>query len=142
MKVLQFAFDSREESDYLPHNYDKNCVVYTGTHDNETINGWAESAPPEDIAFARKYLGIGENDSLLWPLMRAAMASVAETSILMMPDIIGSDKNGRINTPGSLQDNWQWRIDGGCINDWLAGVLYEYTALYGRLQKPEESEKE
>ncbi len=137
MKVLQFAFDSREESDYLPHNYDKNCVVYTGTHDNETINGWTESAPAEDVSFARRYLGAHENDSLAWPMMRAAMASVAETAILMMPDIIGADKSGRINTPGSLEDNWQWRIDGSCINDWLASVLYEYTALYGRLPKTE-----
>lgn len=140
MKVLQFAFDSREESDYLPHNYGTNCVVYTGTHDNDTILGWSETAPSEDVALARRYLGIGESDSLIWPMMRAAMASVADTCILMMPDLISLGSEGRINTPSTLEGNWRWRINGDCINDWLAEVLYEHTALYGRTKKEKTEE--
>lgn len=135
MKVLQFAFDSREESDYLPHNYPHECVVYTGTHDNDTIIGWSETAPKEDVAFARRYLGVEEGESLCWPMMRAAMMSVADTCVLMMADLVGLDSNGRINTPSTLGNNWNCRIRKECINDWLAGVLYENTALYGRLPK-------
>ncbi len=134
MKVLQFAFDSREESDYLPHNYEKNCVVYTGTHDNDTIKGWTSSAPADDVSFAYRYLGIKEGESLVWPMMRAAMASVADTCILMMPDLIDQGSEGRINTPSTLEDNWRWRIDGACINDWLAEIVRENTALFGRLK--------
>ncbi len=135
MKVMQFAFDSREESDYLPHNYESNCVVYTGTHDNDTINGWMHTAPSEDVKMAYRYLGVGENESLAWPMMRSAMMSVADTCILMMPDLIGLGSEGRINTPSTLGENWRFRINGDCINDWLAGILRENTALYGRLPK-------
>ncbi len=135
MKVLQFAFDSREESDYLPHNYPRKCVVYTGTHDNDTINGWMTSAPGDDVKNAYKYLGVPEGESLCWPMMRAAQMSVADTCILMMPDLVGLGSEGRINTPSTLGDNWRFRIKGECINDWLAEVLREMTALYGRLPK-------
>ncbi len=135
MKVLQFAFDSREESDYLPHNYSPKCVVYTGTHDNDTINGWMTSAPADDVKTAYRYLGVNEGDSLCWPMMRAAQMSVADTCILMMPDLVGLGSEGRINTPSTLGGNWLWRIKGECINDWLAKVLREMTALYGRLPK-------
>ncbi len=140
MKVLQFAFDSREESDYLPHNYSQNCVVYTGTHDNDTIKGWCATAPSEDVAFAYRYLGLNENEELVWPLMRAAMASVADTCILCMQDLIGLGGEGRINTPGVLYGNWRWRIDGACINDWLAKIIYDTTALYGRLNNKKTEE--
>ena len=135
MKVLQFAFDSREESDYLPHNYNKNCIVYTGTHDNDTIMGWIKSAPPEDVAFAEKYLGAKAESGFNWALIKAAMMSVADTAILMMPDFIGLSGSGRINTPSTLGDNWKWRIDGACINDWLAGIIYDLTETYGRIPK-------
>ncbi len=133
MKVLQFAFDSREESDYLPHNYQNNCVVYTGTHDNDTIMGWTKTAPPSDVEFAKKYLHFGGDEGFNWCMMRAALMSVADTAILMMPDLLGLSSEARINTPSVLGDNWRWRIDGGCINDWLSEILYENTALYGRL---------
>lgn len=135
MKVLQFAFDSREESDYLPHNYNSNCVVYTGTHDNDTIKGWTASAPAEDVNFAYRYLGVAEGESLVWPMMRAALSSVADTCILMMPDLVSLGGEGRINTPATTENNWRLRIGSDCINDWLANVLRENTALYGRLKK-------
>ncbi len=133
MKVLQFAFDSREESDYLPHNYEKNCVVYTGTHDNDTINGWVESAPAADVKFAEKYLGCKRDNGFNFAMIRTALASVADTAIIMMPDLIGADSSARINTPSTLGDNWQWRIDSGCINDWLAQIVYDLTETYCRI---------
>ena len=133
MKVLQFAFDSREESDYLPHNYPKNCVVYTGTHDNDTILGWAKSAPKSDVEYAMKYMN-AEKD-IHWAMMKTALASVADTAILMMPDIIGLGSEGRINTPSTIGGNWAWRIKGECINDWLASVLLENTQVYKRTAK-------
>lgn len=135
MKVLQFAFDAREESDYLPHNYTSNCVVYTGTHDNDTINGWTKTAASEDVKTARRYLHVDDNEGFNWAMMRAAMMSVADICILMMADLLGLGSEGRINTPSTLGDNWQWRIADGCVNDWLAGILRENTELYCRLNK-------
>ena len=135
MKVLQFAFDSREESDYLPHNYERNCVVYTGTHDNDTIFGWVKSADPADVETARRYLNVQNDGVFNWAMMKGALMSVADTCILTMQDLIGMDERGRINTPSTLGGNWQWRIEGGCINSWLSKVLYEQTRLYGRLPK-------
>lgn len=135
MKVLQFAFDSREENDYLPHNYPTNCVVYTGTHDNDTIMGWTKTAACEDVKLARKYLNHPADDGFNWAMMKAAMMSVADYCILMMNDLIGAGSDARINTPSTLGGNWQWRIKSACINDWLASVVRENTELYGRLPK-------
>lgn len=133
MKVLQFAFDTREESDYLPHNYANNCVVYTGTHDNDTILGWTQTAPKQDVETARKYMHVDDNEGFNWAMIRTAMMSVADTAVFMMPDFLGLGSEARINTPSTLGGNWLWRIDGSCINDWLAGLIRENTALYGRL---------
>jgi 4-alpha-glucanotransferase len=133
MKILQFAFDSREENDYLPHNYPKNSVVYTGTHDNDTILGWAKNVSKEEVEFAEKYMN--SKDPIHWAMMKTAFSSVADTAILMMPDIIGLGSEGRINTPSTLTGNWEWRIKGECINDWLASVLLEITEIYGRIAK-------
>lgn len=132
MKVLQFAFDGDSDNDYLPHNFNSNCVVYTGTHDNDTINGWVKNNAPEEIEFAEQYLSAKRNDGFNWAMMRAAMRSVADTCILLMQDIIGLGEDGRINTPSTVGNNWTWRIDGSCINDWLAKVVRETTELYGR----------
>ncbi len=132
MKVLQFAFDSREENDYLPHNYDKNCVVYTGTHDNDTIMGWCETAPKSDVRQAEKYLNCKAGDGFNFAMIRAALSSVADTAIIMMPDLLGLSSEARINTPATLGENWQWRIDGICINDWLAKIVADLTEIYGR----------
>ena len=132
MKVLQFAFDSREENDYLPHNYTKHCVVYTGTHDNDTIMGWTNTAPPSDIKQAEKYLNCKADNGFNFAMIRAAMASVADTSIIMMPDLLGLGSEARINAPATLGDNWLWRIDGVCINDWLAKIVADLTEIYGR----------
>lgn len=133
MKVLQFAFDAREDSDYMPHNYERNCVVYTGTHDNDTVMGWTRSAAPEDVYKARRYMHVDDNEGFNWAMIRTAMMSVADTAILMMPDFMGLGSEARINTPSTIGGNWLWRINGGCINDWLAGIIRENTELYGRI---------
>lgn len=135
MKVLQFAFDSREDNDYLPHNYNSNCVVYTGTHDNDTIMGWLTSADENDVKLAHNYLNHPSDDGFNWAMIKAVLMSVADTAIITMQDIIGLGSEGRINTPSTLGNNWKWRIDGTCINDWLANIIYENTVMYGRLPK-------
>lgn len=137
MKVLQFAFNPEKESEYLPHNFPQNCVVYTGTHDNDTIIGWTRSAEDFEVEFAEQYLNADRNKSFNWAMMKAAMASVADTCILMMTDIIGLDSIGRINTPSTVGENWTWRIDGSCINDWLAKIIADNTEMYGRAPKSE-----
>lgn len=136
MKVLQFAFDLTAESSYLPHNIvDRNCIVYSGTHDNDTAIGYMESLSQEELKFVKDYLRISENDSFNWSMIKAAMATAADTVILQMQDFLGLDNSARINTPGTTVDNWKWRIDKGCINDWLAEIIYDTTKLYFRLPK-------
>ena len=121
MKVLQFAFDSREESDYLPHNYPRNCVVYTGTHDNTTSADWAVSAPAADVAFARRYLALSQRDDFARALVRAALASVADTAIIPLQDWLGLGASARMNTPSTLGGNWLWRVQKAALSPALAG---------------------
>ena len=135
MKVLQFAFDPESESSYLPHNIDKNCVVYTGTHDNDTIVGFMKSISPTQLKFVKEYLRIDDNDSYNWAFIKAAMATCGDTVIFQMQDFLGLDNTARINTPSTNDNNWKWRIGEGCINDWLAQIIYDVTKLYYRLGK-------
>lgn len=135
MKVLQFAFDSREESDYLPHNYTKNCVVYTGTHDNDTTEGWFTALSASDRRFCRRYLdmkGKGQG-KIHTALIRTALASVADTAIIPMQDYLGLDSRARINTPSTLGDNWKWRMKADAFTGELAEEIRKITKLYGRL---------
>lgn len=134
MKVLQFAFNSSEtDSAYLPHNHIKNCIVYTGTHDNDTILGWERSSSPGDISYAKDYLGYHENEGFNWCMIRAALSSVADTTILHMADLLNLGSEGRINTPSTIGNNWRWRCLPNDYDDALASRLYHLNALYGRL---------
>ncbi len=135
MKILQFAFDPREESDYLPHNYVANSIVYTGTHDNDTTLGWFEQLSRRDRAFAKKYLHIRSNRDIQWEFIRAAMASVSDTCVIPMQDYLGLGAEARINIPSTLGINWKWRMLPGQFTDKLAERIYEMTQLYGRVQK-------
>ena len=137
MKVVQFAFDSREGSDYLPHNYPKHCVVYTGTHDNDTILGWMKTAPKESVKFAKEYLNLTKEEGYNWGMMRGAWASVGDLAIVPMQDLIGIDSKGRMNTPSTLGGNWQWRATADQIDGRLAKRLYKYTKMYGRVRTDE-----
>ncbi|MBD5501270.1 MAG: 4-alpha-glucanotransferase [Lachnospiraceae bacterium] len=135
MKILQFAFDSREESDYLPHNYVQNSVVYTGTHDNDTTLGWLDELKKRDKSFAKRYLGIKSNKNIQWEFIRAALASVSDTAIIPMQDYLGLGAEARINTPSTLGDNWKWRMAEGALDDELAGKILQMTKMYGRIPK-------
>ena len=135
MKVIQFAFDSREESDYLPHNYEKNCVVYTGTHDNDTVMGWMKTAPKASVKFATEYLNLTEEEGYNWGMMRAAWSSVADMAIVPMQDLIGLGSEARINIPSTLGENWKWRALEGQITKDLAKKLYKYMQMYGRISE-------
>ncbi|MDD6057639.1 MAG: 4-alpha-glucanotransferase, partial [Clostridiales bacterium] len=137
MKVLQFAFDSREGSDYLPHTYPTHCVVYTGTHDNDTLLGWAKTAPKGSVKFAKEYLNLTKKEGYNWGMLRGAWSSVGALAIAPMQDIIGLGSEARMNTPSTLGGNWEWRIRKGQQKKKLAKRLYAYTKMYGRLVKDE-----
>lgn len=133
MKILEFAFDSREESDYLPHNYTKNCIVYTGTHDNETARGWFDHLPRNDKRFAKEYLGIHYAKDAVWAMIRAAFASVSDTAIIPMQDYLELGAYARINTPSTLGGNWTWRMKKDALSKELCQKMYDYARIYGRL---------
>ena len=135
MKVLEFAFDSGEANDYLPHNYTENCVVYSGTHDNDTLMGWMAEAKPEDVAFARQYCKMPEWEAFNWGIIRTAYESVANTAIIQMQDILGLGTEARMNVPSTLGGNWVWRIDGSVLTDELADRLKEMVINSSRLEE-------
>ncbi|MDD3361959.1 MAG: 4-alpha-glucanotransferase [Hespellia sp.] len=134
MKILQFAFDSREESDYLPMHYDKNCVVYTGTHDNDTIAGWYGKLDLKDKAMALEYMNAYhfKEEEMPMELIRLAMASVSDLCIIPIQDYLGLGSEARINTPSTLGKNWKWRLVPGQITDEVADVVRKMTKIYGR----------
>ena len=132
MKVLEFAFDAREESDYLPHNYDRDCVVYTGTHDNDTVNGWFENANKSDVDFAIRYLKLTKEEGYNWGFIRGALSSVAYLAIAQLQDYLGLGTEARMNIPSTLGGNWKWRAKRQDINEDLSKKICEITKLYGR----------
>ena len=138
MKLIQFAFDSREESDYLPHTYPKNCVVYTGTHDNDTIMGWFKTAPKESIKYAKEYLRLSKEEGYNWGTMKAVWGSVGDMAIVPMQDILGVGSEGRMNTPSTLGMNWKWRAVDGQITTALAKKVCKNMEIYCRKRKTKE----
>jgi len=132
MKVLEFAFDSREESDYLPHNYIENCVAYTGTHDNETVLGWMHNVAKADFEFAIDYLKLDEDEGYNWGFMRGVWGSTAYLAIAQMQDFLGLDNKARMNFPSTLGGNWVWRITNHDLSPSLAKKMRHMTKLYGR----------
>lgn len=133
MKILQFAFDSGEENDYLPHTYDKNCVVYTGTHDNDTVVGWYQKAKAEDKKFLHDYLNVNCSEAnIAFELIKAAWASTAVIALAPLQDLLGLGSEARINTPGLASGNWMWRYQAGELNSELAAKLRKATKLYFR----------
>ena len=132
MKILQFAFDSREAANYLPHTYPRHCVCYAGTHDNSTLVGWKNDADPTDIAAAREYLGLNEEEGFHWGILRGGQSSVADLFVAQMQDYLGLGSEARMNTPGILGGNWQWRMLPGQITEDLTKRIARMTSLYGR----------
>ena len=144
MKVLQFAFDENEDSPYLTHRYERNCIVYTGTHDNETTRGWFRNLRQHDRNFARAYIGCeGKHETAaVWSMIRAAMSSVADRCVIPVQDYLCLGNEARINEPSTLGDNWKWRMKKGQLNETIIQKIYKMTKLYGRLVKEETEEKE
>ena len=134
MKVLQFAFDSRETADYLPHTYPVNSVCYTGTHDNLTLGQWFQEAAPEDIALARAYLGLNGEEGPIWGMIRGGMSSVSRLCMIQMQDYLELDGSARMNFPGTLSaGNWTWRAPKNFMSKSLAKRICDITQRYGRL---------
>lgn len=134
MKVLEFAFDSGEASDYLPHNYDRNCVVYTGTHDNNTVNGWYNEINEHDRQMFIEYSNkLDAEEPANWDMICLAMRSVADTCIIPIQDFLGLDESARINAPSTLGYNWKWRMKEGSISEELIKKIRRLTKIYGRL---------
>ena len=143
MAILQFAFGNDPQGpSFRPHNYERNLVAYTGTHDNDTVVGWWNSKSgagsirtPEDIAkehaFARAYLGFTDQP-IHWVLIRGVLASVADTAVIPLQDVLGLGSDARMNLPGSSSGNWRWRCRPGVLSPDLAEHLKKLNQVYDR----------
>ncbi|MBQ7934036.1 MAG: 4-alpha-glucanotransferase [Lachnospiraceae bacterium] len=141
MKVLEFAFDARDTgcaSDYLPHNYPEHCVVYTGTHDNETIRGWFEEITPQEQTLAREYLCdfATSVNALHQSFISLVMRSKAQLCIIPLQDYLGLGTEGRMNRPSTVGRNWKWRATVGQFSQELQQKIYQMTKRYGRISRP------
>ena len=131
MEVLQFAFAGDASNRFLPHHYKPNCVVYTGTHDNDTTVGWFRSASPQERSFAQRYLARSGED-IAYDVIRAAMSSVADTVIVPLQDVLVLGSEARMNHPGRADGNWSWRFRPEMLGAWHLSRLCEMTELYDR----------
>jgi 4-alpha-glucanotransferase len=131
MKVLQFAFGGDPSHPFLPHRFGRECVVYTGTHDNDTTRGWYATAPEKERDFARRYLGRDGHD-IAWDLIRAAFASVADTAVVPLQDVLDLGGEARMNLPGRLGGNWTWRFGWDQLTGFHRGRLRDLVTLYSR----------
>ena len=133
MKVLEFAFDSRDPSSYLPHSCGFNSICYTGTHDNAPLALWRTEADKADIAFAKKYLGLSDEEGFNAGIIRGGMSCQSRLFVAQMQDWLELGKGCRMNTPGTTGGNWQWRMLPGEASKKLARRIHETTRIYGRL---------
>lgn len=142
MKILQFAFDPEGDNDYLPHNHDRNCIVYTGTHDNKTVRDWIKTAPKDSREYAIEYLKLDDNDEgYNWGLIRGAWGTNAYLAIAQMQDFLDLGMEGRMNEPATLGQNWTWRVQKEQLTDKLAKRISRLTWIYrrGKDDQPRES---
>ncbi len=135
MKILQFAFDGKPDNDFIPSKYVENSVVYTGTHDNDTVIGWYNSAPAYERENCNKYLDIHEGDSINMKFIEAVYKSCADYAIIPMQDVLGLDSTARINTPSTLGGNWAWRISKNALTKEISDTLKELSVRYSRLEE-------
>jgi len=131
MRILQFAFGDGARNAYLPHNHVRNCVVYTGTHDNDTTRGWYAALDTKQRHFVRRYLAV-DGDDIAWDLIRAGSASVANTFIAPLQDVLDLGSEARMNHPGRPQGNWTWRFASEQLTDAVRGRLKGQVEAYGR----------
>ena len=133
MKILQFAFDPESDSDYLPHNHERNSVAYTGTHDNKTVRDWIDTAPVKAKKFAIKYLKLDDKDEgYNWGLIRGVWSSGAYLSIAQMQDFLDLGEESRMNIPATLGSNWTWRVKKSDLNQKLYKRIADLTRTYRR----------
>ena len=144
MKVLQYAFDWTEYSYYLPYNHIPNSVVYTGTHDNTTTRAWIEELSDHDRDFARRYIHSENTDygTFVWDMIREAYRSVSDLCVIPLQDYLVKGKEARINKPGTLGENWQWRLQPNFLSKELSSSIRELAKLYGRIPAKKEVEEE
>ncbi len=132
MKILEFAFGSGDDNPYLPHNYNNNCIVYTGTHDNDTVLGWEKTAPDHELMHAYNYLKPYDGEKLSWTMIRTAYKSKADYAIIQMQDFLNLGSEARMNTPSTLGCNWAWRVRKSDITHQLAGSIRQLVQQSGR----------
>lgn len=134
MKVLEFAFDPDSESSYMPYLYDRNCAVYIGTHDNNTIKGWLKETDAKTVKFCKKFLNYSGKDEneFVWSFIKSAFACVGDTVIIQMQDYLELGAKSRMNTPSTSVGNWQWRMKKGAASKTLAKKIADITRTYGR----------
>ena len=132
---MEFAFNPREKSNYLPHSYDPNCVVYTGTHDNETLVQWYKGLDDESKAFVEEYMNNAHTPEKekYWDFVRLAMMSSANTCVTPVQDILGLDAEARINHPSTTGSNCKWRISIEMMSDEVIEKVYRLTRISERL---------
>ena len=133
MKVLEFGFDADSDAAYMPHNCCENSVCYIGTHDNETVKGWVKSNLKKHIRFAERYMRITEDEGWCWGMIRTGMSTASRLFVAQMQDVLELPASARMNSPGTLGGNWQWRMLPGAADRELAKKLREYTHLYRRV---------
>lgn len=131
MRVLQFAFGGATEDRFLPHMYERDTVVYTGTHDNDTTRGWYEHITEPERDRVRRYLACDGRD-VAWDMIRAAWMSVADLAVAPLQDVLDLGSAARMNTPGQPGGNWGWRLRPGQLQPWQRDRLGDLTALYAR----------
>jgi 4-alpha-glucanotransferase len=139
MKILQFAFDGHPDNPYLPHNFrTPNCLVYTGTHDNNTSNGWfyGDESSAATKQYVLDYLNVAHRDEFHWQFIRLAMQSIARLAVFPVQDVLGFDGRFRMNTPGRGTGNWAWKLREGALTPEIGQRLRRLTALYNRLPRP------
>jgi 4-alpha-glucanotransferase len=132
MKILQFAFGGDHNNPYLPFNYERNCLVYTGTHDNDTTVGWFDRASEYERDRVLHYLGGLSAEGIHWNMIRLAFSSIANWAVIPLQDILGFGSHARMNSPGKPEGNWVWRYRSEMLTGELRDRLRELTRLYGR----------
>jgi 4-alpha-glucanotransferase len=132
IRLLQFAFgNDLSAPDFVPHAYPRRAVAYTGTHDNDTTCGWYRSVLEQERAAARRYLGASGAD-IVWDMIRAVFMSVANLAVIPMQDFLGLGSEARMNLPGTLEGNWEWRMAPGAASPELAARIHDMIKTYGR----------
>ncbi len=136
MKICQFAFGGEPDEPFLPHNYPINCVAYSGTHDNDTVLGWYQTAPEKERDFCRRYLS-RDGENISWDIIRAVWSSVANFAIAPLQDFLSLDSSARMNFPGRASGNWSWRFEANDLSADLVNRIYEINYLYSRTPQQE-----